>query len=268
MHVKAVIFARAPVHNPGIAPLTSMFLFDKSNHFHFDDFRSGVHDSDGLILKTEDGEGIWHQLSNPPQVQTSSFTGKTPRFFGLVQRERNLVSYQDFEASYEKRPSAWIEPGSDWPGGSVDLIELPASEETEDNIVSFWNVKRDMVKGDSLTFNYTIHWSLAEPEQHTAKVIATRTGLLPRNILGRFFVVDFSRNDLFPDDINKMDIELQTSAGSVKNQRLEHNPLTHGIRLSFELLPGQNTQADLRARILYKDNPLTETWLYRWSCHE
>jgi periplasmic glucans biosynthesis protein len=259
MQVKAVIFARAPVHDPGIAPLTSMFLFDKSNHLRFDDFRTGVHDSDGLILGTGGGEEIWHQLSNPPQVQTSSFTSETPRFFGLIQRERDAASYQDFEAGYEKRPSAWIEPGTDWPVGSVDLVELPASEETEDNIVLFWNVKKDMIKGDSLTFSYTLHWSLAEPEEHTAKVIATRTGLLPGNREERIFVVDFSGNDLFPDDINKMNIELQTSAGSVKNQRLERNPLTHGVRLSFELLPGQNTMADLRARMLYKNNPMTET---------
>ncbi len=48
--VKAAVFLRQSVKKLGLAPLTSMFLFNGMNRAGFDDFRSAVYDSDGLQI--------------------------------------------------------------------------------------------------------------------------------------------------------------------------------------------------------------------------
>jgi glucans biosynthesis protein len=43
------------------------------------------------------------------------------------------------------------------------------------------------------------------------------------------------------------------------------NPQTGGWRISFELAPEGEKVVELRARIKLGDEPLTETWTYRWT---
>ena len=50
MDVDVTLFPRVPLDHVGIAPLTSMFLFDESDRTRIDDFRDEVHDSDGLQI--------------------------------------------------------------------------------------------------------------------------------------------------------------------------------------------------------------------------
>jgi len=52
MTVEASLFVRRELDHVGIAPLTSMFLFDETNRNRFDDFRSAVHDSEGASWMT------------------------------------------------------------------------------------------------------------------------------------------------------------------------------------------------------------------------
>jgi glucans biosynthesis protein len=63
VHLK--LFPRADLTAFGIAPLTSMFLFDASNRARFDDYRNAVHDSDGLQILNGRGERLWRPLANP-----------------------------------------------------------------------------------------------------------------------------------------------------------------------------------------------------------
>jgi glucans biosynthesis protein len=69
--VQARIFMRAtdkPVSTLGLAPLTSMFFFGETQP-RPGDFRPEVHDSDGLMIATDDGkdggEWLWRPLQNP-----------------------------------------------------------------------------------------------------------------------------------------------------------------------------------------------------------
>ena len=114
-----------------------MFAFGE-NQPHRTDFRPEVHDSDGLMVATGDGEWIWRPLLNPKQTLTTSFSMRTLRGFGLMQRDRNFRSYEDSEARYELRPSAWIEPVGSWGPGRVELVQLHTPDETNDNIVAYW----------------------------------------------------------------------------------------------------------------------------------
>jgi glucans biosynthesis protein len=121
----------------GIAPLTSMFFFGE-NQPHRTDFRPEVHDSDGLMVATGSGEWIWRPLLNPRQTLTTSFSMETLRGFGLMQRDRDFRNYEDSEARYELRPSAWVEPTGTWAPGRVELMQLHTPDETNDNVVAYW----------------------------------------------------------------------------------------------------------------------------------
>ena len=133
-----MIIPRREIATVGIAPLTSMYFFGPERRAGIDDFRDAVHDSDGLRIVNGSGERLWRPLRNPPSLQTSSFADENPRAFGLIQRPRDFEHYQDAEAHYEQRPSAWIEPGEGWGKGSVMLVEIPSGDEFTDNIVVFW----------------------------------------------------------------------------------------------------------------------------------
>ena len=262
MDVTFTLFPRAPLESVGIAPLTSMFFFDESNRSRVDDFRDEVHDSDGLQILMDSGEQVWRPLANPTQLQVSSFTSVAPRAFGLVQRSRRISDYQDLEARYDERPSAWIEPTSRWGAGAVELIEIPTDKETNDNIITLWRPKDPIPAGKPWTASYRLHWN-EQPRSLPAigRVSATRSG--PSfNGKRRVFALDFEGTGRIVDELK---VDVSASAGKISNVNLQPNPSTRGVRASFELAPGDAGVIELRLRLLRGDRPATETWLYRWT---
>ena len=141
LETSVTLFARKAIPTVGLAPLSSMFFVGKNDRRFSDDFRSELHDSDGLLMHTGAGEWIWRPLSNPLAPSVSAFMDRDPRGFGLLQRDRNFSDYQDLDLAYELRPSYWIEPRDDWGEGRVELLELPTGDETNDNIVVAWAPK-------------------------------------------------------------------------------------------------------------------------------
>jgi glucans biosynthesis protein len=140
--VKSQMYLRDKVTKLGIAPLTSMFLFGANQPSKVLNYRRELHDSSGLSIHAGNGEWIWRPLNNPKHLSVSNFTVENPRGFGLLQRGRNFSHYEDLDDNYDKRPSAWIEPEGDWGKGSVDLVEIPTADETNDNIVAFWSPEK------------------------------------------------------------------------------------------------------------------------------
>jgi glucans biosynthesis protein len=262
MDVDVTLFPRVDLDNIGIAPLTSMFLFDESERTRIDDFRDEVHDSDGLQVVTASGERLWRPLRNPTQLQVSAFTAEAPRAFGLVQRSRRVSDYRDFEAKYELRPSAWIEPTSDWGKGSVDLVEIPTENESNDNVIAFFRPHYVLPAGKPWHVSYRLRWN-ATPRitPSLGRVTATRSG---PTIDGkrRIFVIDFAGAGRNIEDLK---IDVGASAGKLSHPMLQQNPLTKGVRASFELDPSGSNLVELRLRLLRANRPITETWLYRWT---
>ena len=150
------LFARKATPALGLAPLSSMYFVGKADRRFADDFRGELHDSDGLLMHTGAGEWIWRPLSNPPAPRVSDFLDANPRGFGLLQRDRNFNDYEDLDLAYELRPSYWIEPHEGWGEGRVELVELPTSDETNDNIVVAWAPKQGLDVGKPLVFGYRI----------------------------------------------------------------------------------------------------------------
>ena len=87
------------------------------------------------------GERIWRALNNPPRTVASAFADHNPKGYGALQRDRVFDHYLD-GVFYDKRPSLWVEPKSDWGSGAVQLIEIPTDDEIHDNVVATWGAIR------------------------------------------------------------------------------------------------------------------------------
>jgi glucans biosynthesis protein len=262
MDVEFTLFARTDLRVVGIAPLTSMFLFDETNRGRLDDYRPEVHDSDGLQITSDSGEHIFRQLANPTKLQVSTFTTHPPQGFGLVQRSRDQSDFQDFDNLYERRPSAWVEPRGDWGPGGVELVEIPSGRESNDNIVAFWRPAQGLQAGHPLSLAYRLTW-LAQPAlpKGMGEVVATRSGA---SLDGkhRVFILDIVGAGEKTDGLR---LDLGASAGKISNVSLVSNAAMHGLRASFEVDPSNADLIELRLRVLRGDAPVSETWLYRWT---
>ncbi|MEM7519771.1 MAG: glucan biosynthesis protein G [Pseudomonadota bacterium] len=266
MKVAATLFAREDMRHVGIAPLTSMFLFDGTMRERFSDFRPAVHDSDGLLMHNGAGEVIWRPLSNPKTLQISAFSDDNPRGFGLCQRKRAFSDFNDLEALYHARPSVWITPGEGWGRGSVTLVEIPADLEIYDNIVSYWRPADPILADSEHAMSYTLHWG-ADPVAATAdvpvKVLNTAMGGRPEG--GQIVAIDFAASSRVPDDLGQVEILVRASHGEVTPGIVQRNPETGGPRLAFTFTPGEARYAEFRAQLRLAGEPLSEVWLYRWT---
>lgn len=260
--VELTLFPRKNIETIGFAPFSSMFLFDSMNRSAFDDYRDAVHDSDGLSMLTGGGEWLWRPLYNHPRLEVSAFVDTTPRGFGLVQRKRTYDDYQDAEARYQTRPTAWVEPIGDWGTGAVVLFEIPTDSETNDNVVAYWQPDQPIVAGEQFSLTYRIHWD-ADAPVHAAgpRVKATRHG---RNFFGtdELFVIDYEVGETPPD---KFAVDVQCSAGKVKNVTHYMTPDKGIMRVSFELDPDAVESIELRLTLTAEGIEQAETWLFRWT---
>jgi glucans biosynthesis protein len=260
------LYPRTDLTQVGLAPMTSMFLFDANNRTGFDDYRAAVHDSNGLALLTGKGERIWRTLNNPRTLQVSAFQDASPRGFGMAQRERNLLDYQDLDAAYEKRPSLWVEPIGDWGQGAVILVEIPSDREVNDNMVAFWRPKDKLAAKGEYLLAYRLHWCW-EPaaDEALAQVTQARCGLA-FDQKKRQFVVDFAGGALkgWPPD-TKPDLDLGSDKGKLEDTTLQPIPGQAAWRLAFQLGTAGESEIELHARLLDGGKSISETWIYRWT---
>ena len=268
--VKTSLFARNKIQKFGVAPLTSMFFHGALNERFFDDFRPQVHDSDGLLLASGNGEWIWRPLNNPPRLRINAYQDTNPRGFGLLQRDRAFDNYQDLEAHYQTRPSLWVEPQGDWGKGSVELIEIPSDAERYDNIAAFWVPERPVEAGQQLEFNYRLSFFLDLPNLSPGgRTLASRVGAGGAGDLNpdiRRFVIDFGGEALakLANDAPVQAV-VSGSTGQIKNVVVQKNSHGNSWRLSFELLPQGTDPSELRGFLKLGNDVLTETWSYQWT---
>jgi glucans biosynthesis protein len=268
VQTKVTLFFRDHPAVVGLAPLTSMFLHGENTGWARNDFRPEVHDSDGLLMHTGTGEWIWRPLSNPAAVRSSSFVDKTPRGFGLLQRDRAFAHYDDLEANYHNRPSVWVEPVGDWGRGDVRLIELHSPDETNDNIVAFWVPERLPARGEPLTLEYRLHW-FGEGKEFPpgGYVVSTRSGAVLDHPERRRFVVDFAG---FEASQSEPDLEAVVSVGKgaklIGVGAVSPVPATGVWRAVFELAAdGSGRPVELRCFLRRGKKTLTETWSHLWT---
>jgi glucans biosynthesis protein len=267
--VHEVLYCRRNPAALGLAPLTSMFWHGKNTNTSYDDFRPEVHDSDGLMIYTGAGEWIWRPLTNPNSARIASFSDENPRGFGLIQRARQFEDYQDLEAFYHLRPSAWVEPIGRWAKGSVRLLELHADDESNDNVTAFWVPESLPQAGDPIELSYKIHWSMEQIHPPAGYAVATRIGRTKTHEpdLERF-LVDFDGAYLSkqgPDPLIEPVVTVGAGATLV-NSTVQKNPFNGTWRVAFALKSdGNGRPVELRCFLRKPPHVLTETWSYLWQ---
>lgn len=274
VEVEARIFCRDFIEKLGLAPLTSMFFFGENSPRRFDDYRPEVHNSDGLLMHTGKGEWIWRPLANPADLRVSAFIDSDPRGFGLMQRDRNFASYLDLDGYFERRPSIWVEPIGAWGQGSIELVEIPIPDETNDNIVAFWVPNRTINAGETLSYRYRLHAELNDPYRPPlGRAMRTRTGTA--EIAGnddryapetRLFVVDFKGGELkYLAPSQPIEAVVIHSSGRVFDKLVTHNKNTEGWRVAFRFDPEGGNAIDLKVFLKFRGEPVTESWTYLWT---
>lgn len=261
----AFLYMRNDVKLLAIAPLTSMFFAGKMSPPR-DDYRPEIHDSDGLYIATGSGERLWRPLSNPSGLAISSFGDTNPRGFGLMQRERDFERYQDSGAHMQARPSLWVEPEPTWGDGEVRLVEIPSQAETNDNIVAFWVSRWPARKGETKEYKYRLS-ALADEAALSplARVVATRSGIVPSASGQRRYVVEFAGGELAglaPEQPVSADVSL--SSGKLLRAHVEKVGTPAKWRVVIDFEPEGKKPVDLRAALGLRGQTLTETWSMVW----
>ena len=173
---------------------------------------------------------------------------------------------------YDKRPSVWVEPLGDWGEGSVQLVEIPTTRETDDNIVAFWTPAAPVLAGSRLNYRYRLHWAAQEPGLFgVARVVATRQGRGGRPGLAappgtRKFAIDFEGGGLVGlDRQSGVEAVVETHPGVISGAVAYPVVGTDRWRLIFDLdlskaalAPG--AAVNLRAFLRRGQAALTETW--------
>lgn len=279
MDIDMEVFTRKAIERLGIAPMTSMFLKGTSQPRGADTIHQQIHDSDRLEMWRNNGEWVCRPLFNPDTLQYNAFPDDNPRGFGLVQHDHDFDNYRDDIAWYNRRPSLWVEPTSDWGKGQIALIELPTVGETVDNIVSFWVPDKPVEAQAQLHFGYKLHWLPLPPVGPTlAQVDKTWTGMgnVPEGWIpgdkkpedyARRFAVDFVGDPLddLPDDA-QVQVQVEVSRGKLGMVQARRFEPIKGYRAIFDWVPESNSNEAISIRLYLRsgDRPLTETWLYQW----
>jgi glucans biosynthesis protein len=265
--VRARLTLRAPVSRFGIAPLTSMFLAGE-NQPTADDYRPEVHDSDGLQILTGSGEWLWRPLSNPRGVFVTSFAMPKVRGYGLMQRDRSFANYQDLEARYDMRPSAWIEPLGDWAAGRVELLQFNTPNETHDNIGAYWVPERLPPLGEAIEFAWRMTVSDNKPAPPGAWVVQSRRGhgyrewVIPASHMQ--YHIDFAGPALEGADDESVEAVATGNANVHDLKVLGHrNTVTGGWRVTVDFKRVDAKQpVELRAFLRNGSRTVSETWSY------
>jgi periplasmic glucans biosynthesis protein len=259
----------------GIAPLTSMFFFGE-NQPRRGDFRPEVHDSDGLMMASGDGEWLWRPLQNPAAAVATSFSMKSPKGFGLMQRDRSYASYEDTEARYEMRPSAWVTPIGDWGPGRVELFQFPIPDESQDNVVAYWVPEKIPAAGQAMDIAYKVSWQgknqqlppngyVTQSRRGNGFIQASNDGSLPPTLPTQF-TIDFGGPalDKLLEDAPVKAVTTADANGRIVESLAYKNSATGHWRMTLRLQPADLSQpakpVELRAFLQLNGNAVSETW--------
>ncbi|UVL92007.1 glucan biosynthesis protein G [Pseudomonas sichuanensis] len=269
--VKSRVYLRDHVSRLGVAPLTSMYLFGPNQPSKIMNYRPALHDSEGLAIHAGNGEWLWRPLNNPKHLAVSNFSVENPRGFGLLQRQRDFSDYEDLDDEYEKRPSAWIEPKGDWGKGTVDLVEIPTADETNDNIVAFWSPETLPEPGKPFEYDYRLRWTIKEDQLHSQELgwvkqtLRSAGDVKQSNLIRQTdgsvaLLVDFVGPNLAAlpaDTAVRSQVSVGDNAEVVENN-LRYNPETKGWRLTLRLkVQDPKKSTEMRAALL-RDVPVEQ----------
>jgi glucans biosynthesis protein len=296
MEIEAEITLRQPVQQLGLAPFSSMFWFGELTHPRAYDFRPEVHDSDGLLMELSTGAKLFRPLDHTPdQFRHCVFTLENAQSWSLLQRDRSFTSYQDVEAHYHDRPSVRVEPLEGFDKGQLHLIEMPTTDETNDNVILVFEPDPKPETGKPFHFKYRLIWQRDPAPSGLFAVKDTRYGHPVQKPGQLLFTIDFAKplaaekkvGDPKWDDITGCKPVVTTNNPAVK---ILHTDITDLSMANVDSLPlemGRNPgvhmpqvlraffvlepPADLRDLDLTcelqnaEGKAISERWLYLWK---
>lgn len=269
--VTAELFFRNDIEQLGLAPLTSMFYYGENSVRPVGEWRPQVHDSDGLLIHDgKTGEWLWRPLINPTNLKLSYHHVPQVSGFGLIQRDTAFHQFQDSEAGYQQRPSAWVKAKGDWGPGKVVLVEIPTDAETNDNIVAFWKPDQAIQAGKQYRLEYSLSFGGPSVAGHPGGQ-AANTFIGDGDRIGGGeteggyrIIVDFAGGELgeLPADAAVVSKVSGGESVEVLEHFVEYVPESGHWRLSMLARPAPQATMELRAYLELKGKVLTETWTY------
>jgi len=273
MDVQARLFLRSKVAKLGIAPLTSMYLHGENQPPPPGSARPEVHTSDGLSIQATANEWIWRPLVNPRRLLITSFGLNGPLGFGLMQRDTAFRSYEDLDARFDLRPSAFIVPQGSWGAGRVELVQIPSPSETNDNIVAYWVPSEQPQVRKPFDIEYRLIWAEdANVPQPRVRVAQSRRIQTPPAVRkdkttdsGARFLIDFeaapSAKALLPTDVQW--VVSAGDNGEILERAVRRNDASGGWRATLRVrVVDEKKPVELRGQLNAGGTPLSEVWSY------
>lgn len=262
--VQARVWKRHGIQKLALAPITSMWMWDAKTQ-PADDPRPEVHDSDGLLIHRNHDEWVWRPLRRPEKPEVEAWEAANLYGFGLMQRERDPVNYQDDEARYHLRPNVWVEAGArhPWGPGRVELLELPAKHEGEDNIGAYFVIDQEATDfGESIAFAYDLTFGTSMPWGHQ---VAPVMGSQFQQSAGIFTVkFNLPAGDLAASEVIAAADATSGRISSVVANRLDEQT----VEVSVRYQPTRKSQ-EARVQIWLEDESeqekISEVLSYRWT---
>jgi glucans biosynthesis protein len=241
------------------------------------------------------GEQHWRPLDHHERdFRHCVFTLDHPKSYALCQRDRSFTSYEDQEALYHNRPTVIVEPAAGMEQGKLHLIEMPTTDETNDNVILVWEPSTHPAVGKPFTYHYKLRWVRDPAPSGLFQVRATRIGnpvQQPDKIL---FTIDFANplqatkkvGDPKWDDITGWKPKVTTGGKEVKLVHADITDLSMAnvdalpaelgrsssvhmpqvLRAFFVLEPGAHTDLDLTCELTDKAGQVhSERWVYLWK---
>jgi len=139
-----------------------MFLHGALNERFFDDFRPQVHDSEGLLMATGNGEWIWRPLNNPTRLRISAYQDNNPRASACCSATAVSTITRIWKRTIKAGPASGSSAGRLGQGfGAID--RNPQQRERYDNIAAFWTPEKPVEAGQQLEYNYRLSFFLNLP---------------------------------------------------------------------------------------------------------
>lgn len=262
--VEATLFPRVAVAHVGYGQMQATSLFAPLERRRgADDLRAAVYEVSGLQMHTGGGEWLWRPVTNRDSIQVSAFVDQNPKLFGLVQRERDFARFYDDDQHWEMRPSLYVEPMGDWGPGAVQLAEIPAESESNDNIIAYWRPRDGLAQGVQTTLAYRQIWCWDLPDPPPLAMVTQSRSGKAGSARRRRFVVEFSGGQIGDPGVD-IRADLTAQPGAITGLRTFIARDRKTMRVVFDVEPAGEA-CELRLVLTAAGKPVSETWLYRWT---
>ena len=150
----------------------------------------------------------------------------------------------------------------------MTLVEIPSSEEANDNIVALWRPSAPLQPGTEYYFAYGLSWPDLSP-------ISSGAAWVKRSLFGPVsgeagrkgklrFVVDYA-GVLNAADGKLPAADVYASSGSISDVVVQAGKSADEVRVSFLFEPGPAELAEMRLELVSPTQIPGEVWLYRWA---